>query len=152
MKIELITEIAAPPEVCFDLARDIDFHMRSLEGTHERAVAGVTTGLIGLGEEVTFRGRHFGIILEHASRITAFDRPHLFTDTMVRGMFRTYAHDHVFEPFEGGTRMIDRAEFAAPLGVLGRLAEALFVARYVKSLFHTRARAIKREAESLANG
>lgn len=146
-RIELITEIAAPQEVCFDLARDIDFHMRSLEGTNERAVAGVTAGLIALGEEVTFRGRHFGITLEHASRITAFDRPHLFTDTMIRGMFRSYVHDHVFEPFEGGTRMIDRAVFVAPLGSLGRLAESLFVARYVKGLFRTRAQAIKREAE-----
>src|SRR5438046_2193900 len=48
--IRLWTPIAAPPERVFDLARSIDAHQDSAEGTQERAVAGVTRGLIGLGE------------------------------------------------------------------------------------------------------
>jgi hypothetical protein len=50
----IVTTIAAPIEVCFDLARDIDFHTGSLEGTGERALAGRTSGLIGLGKSVTW--------------------------------------------------------------------------------------------------
>ena len=58
-RIVLHTSIAAPIERCFDLARSIDLHMASTDWSGERAVAGVTSGLIGPGQEVTWRGRHF---------------------------------------------------------------------------------------------
>jgi hypothetical protein len=59
--IQLSTPIAAPPEREFDLARSIDAHQQSAEGTLQRAIAGVTSGLIGMGDQVTWKGRHFGI-------------------------------------------------------------------------------------------
>jgi hypothetical protein len=59
--IELATSIAAPIERVFDLARSIDLHMKSTSRTGERAIAGTTSGLIGLGQGVTWRARHFGI-------------------------------------------------------------------------------------------
>lgn len=49
--IELHTEISAPRERVFDLARSVDAHLDSAGATRERAVAGVTSGLIGSGEE-----------------------------------------------------------------------------------------------------
>jgi hypothetical protein len=52
--IELSTVIRAPRERVFDLARSIDAHQDSTGGTGERAVAGVTKGLIGMNEEVTW--------------------------------------------------------------------------------------------------
>jgi hypothetical protein len=55
------TMIDAPPDVVFDLSLDIDAHLASMARSGERAIAGVTTGQIGLGEEVTWRARHFGI-------------------------------------------------------------------------------------------
>src|SRR5690349_18317043 len=106
-KIELITRIEAPIERCFDVARSIDLHTASTEATHERAVAGVVTGLIGKGETVTFRARHFGIWLTHTSVITAFERPRYFRDEMTRGFFRDFAHDHRFEADGDGTVMRD---------------------------------------------
>ena len=55
--IILTLPIAAPIDVVFDLARSIDLHVQSTAQTNERAVAGRTSGLIGLGEEVTWRRR-----------------------------------------------------------------------------------------------
>jgi hypothetical protein len=49
------TEVAAAPEICFDLARSVDAHLASAAATGERAIAGVTTGLLVLGDEVTWR-------------------------------------------------------------------------------------------------
>src|SRR5688572_15352099 len=95
-RIEIVIEIAASPPRCFDLARDLDLHVASMAHTGERAVAGRTSGLIGLGEEVTWRGRHFGFVLDHTSRITAFDPPRHFRDEMIRGRFETFVHDHFF--------------------------------------------------------
>lgn len=60
-KIEINTLIEADVEICFDLARDIDFHKESLKHSHEKAVAGKTSGLIGLGEWVTWEAKHLGI-------------------------------------------------------------------------------------------
>lgn len=51
------TESSLPPERLFDLARSIDAHVESQKGSGERAVAGVTSGLIGEGQEVTWRAR-----------------------------------------------------------------------------------------------
>jgi len=50
----IVTTIAAPIERCFNLSRDIDFHLRTMEQTGERAVAGRMTEVIELGETVTW--------------------------------------------------------------------------------------------------
>jgi hypothetical protein len=80
--IRLWTSIVAPPERVFDLARSINAHQDSAEGTQERAVAGVTRGLISLGEEVTWKARHFGLKQRLTVRITKFERPAHFKDVM----------------------------------------------------------------------
>ena len=146
----IVTTIAAPDAVCFDLARDIDFHVRSLAETGERAVAGRTAGLIGLGESVTWEARHLGVRQRLTSAVTAFDRPAHFRDAMTAGAFRTFAHDHRFEATDGGTVMTDDIVFRSPFGPLGWLVDLLFMTGYLRRLLEGRCRAIKREAESNA--
>lgn len=145
--IRIETHIAATPERCFDAARDLDLHLRSMAHTGERAVAGRTSGLIELGEEVTWRARHVGIVQHFTSRITAFDRPRHFRDEMQRGAFRSFVHDHFFEVEGAGTKMVDVLVFAAPLGVPGRIAEALFLRRYLTRLLRDRAAVLKESLE-----
>ena len=147
-RIELSTYIMAPPERCFDLARSVDVHVQSTAATREVAVAGKTAGLLELGDEITWRARHFGIRQSLSSRITAYDRPRWFQDTMLRGAFRQLRHDHIFDAVEGGTRMRDVFEFSAPLGVLGRIAERLFLTAYLRRFLEARNRVLKTVAES----
>jgi ligand-binding SRPBCC domain-containing protein len=150
-RIELSTRIAAPLERVFDLARSIDAHVASTPGTDERPVEGVgkkTRGLMELGEEVTWRARHLGVMQELTSRITAFDRPRYFRDSLVRGAFSRFDHDHHFEEVESGvTLMRDVFDFTSPLGPLGRLVDALFLERYMRRLLEERARILKALAE-----
>ena len=146
--IELETKIAAPIERCFLLSLSVDLHMESTEPTRERAIAGVTRGLIGPGETVTWRGRHFGLMLTHQSLITAYDNPRHFQDVMVRGMFRSFEHDHFFEPVEGGTLMRDRLRFAAPFGLVGVAVERLVLRAYFVNFLKARNEHIRRVAES----
>ena len=134
MRIELTTDIRAPRDVCFDLARNIDVHVQAMAHTGERAVSGRTSGLISLGEEVTWSGRHFGILQHHTSRITAFERPSHFRDTMIAGRFKAFEHDHIFETIDGGTRMRDVLVFESPFGLLGRVVDRLFLARHLRTL------------------
>ena len=147
-KIVLTTVIHAPPERCFDLARSVDLHVASTAQTGERAVGPITTGLLGLGDEVTWSARHFGVRQTLTSRMTMFDRPRHFRDSMVRGAFRRFDHDHFFTEQGDATEMKDVFDFESPLGPLGRLADALVLERYLRRLLETRNEEIRRVAES----
>jgi ligand-binding SRPBCC domain-containing protein len=148
IRIELETSILAPIERCFDLARSIDLHMASTNWTGEQAIAGVTAGLIGAGEQVTWRGRHFGLWITHTSRITGYERPTYFQDCMLRGWFRRFCHDHLFSTMDGRTSMKDVMEFDAPVPVLGMIAERLVLESHMRDLLTKRNLHIKQTAES----
>jgi ligand-binding SRPBCC domain-containing protein len=146
--IELTTEIRAPIERTFDLARSVDLHMDSTAHTGERAIAGVTSGLMALGQEVTWRARHLGIWQHLTSRITAFERPFHFRDSMVRGAFRRFDHDHFFAQRGEIAIMRDVFDFQSPFGILGRIADQLFLTGYMRRFLRTRHALIKTVAET----
>ena len=144
--------VAAPVQRVFDLSRSIEVHL--LGNTHfgEQATAGTCTGLIGPGEQVTWRARHFWIMQELTSAITAFEPPAYFQDTMLRGAFQSMQHDHYFRELPSlpdgmpQTEMRDVFRFAAPLGPLGWLAERLVLRRYMTELLRERNRIIQQVA------
>jgi len=143
--IEERTYIGAPIERCFYLSLSIDLHQGSTAQTRERAIA-VTSGLIGPGQRVTWRGRHFGM-LEHTSEITAYEAPVFFEDAMVSGVFRSFRHQHFFKSENNGTVMEDILEFAAPVPLVGRVAEIL-LKEYLRRFLRERNTFIKCVAES----
>jgi ligand-binding SRPBCC domain-containing protein len=145
--IYLSTYIKAPIEKCFDLSRSVDVHMLSTSNTDEKAVAGITSGLMGLNDTVTWRARHMGIYQHLTSKITAFEPPHFFVSQMVKGIFKKIYHRHAFKPFENGTLMIDIFDYEAPLGLLGIIADKLFLEKYMKELLRKRNECIKKIAE-----
>jgi ligand-binding SRPBCC domain-containing protein len=138
VQIHLETLVAAPVETTFDLARDIDFHQRSMADTGERAIAGRTSGLIGAGETVTWRARHLGLKWTMTSRITEFDPPARFVDEQVAGPFASFRHEHRFEAAPSGTLMIDDWRHTAPFGILGTVADALVLRRLMTGLLRKR--------------
>ena len=143
--IQLVTSIRSLIERCFDLSRDIDLHMHSTGQTREIAIAGVTKGLIGPGEEVTWEANHFGIRQRLTTRITAFSRPFHFRDSQVDGSFQRFDHDHYFEATnEGATLMTDVFDYTSPLGWFGRLADRLFLESYMTAFLMKRNLLIKR--------
>lgn len=146
--IHLATEIKAPIQICFDLARSIDLHKYSVKASREEAIAGVTTGLIGMGGEVTWRGTHFGIRQTLSSRITAFDPPYHFRDEMLKGAFKKIKHDHIFEERNGTTVMKDIFEFVTPYGWLGKFFNYFLLEKYLIKLLQQRNKIIKQTAES----
>jgi ligand-binding SRPBCC domain-containing protein len=141
------TPIAAPPERCFDLARNMDLHARSMAHTAERVVAGKRSGLLEPGEEVTFEGRYFGLRWQFTVKITAFEPPRHFRDTMVRGPFASFVHEHVFEAAGSHTVMTDRIAFRSPLGPLGWLVDGVVLSGYLRRVLARRFRMLREEAE-----
>ena len=146
--IRLETNIQAPVERCFDLSLSVDLHTSSMAHTGERAVAGVTKGILECEDSVTWEAVHFGVRQRLTARITELERPYHFVDEMVEGIFKEIRHVHEFRSQEGGTLMLDDFHFCSPLGALGKLADWLFLERYMRHLLLLRNRYIKHMAET----
>jgi len=140
--------IKAPIEHCFDLSRSIDFHKQSVAFSKEEAIDGVTSGLIDLGQQVEWRARHFGIWLKLRSEITASERPIYFQDAMVKGLFRHFRHDHIFQQQKQGTLMVDKIDFQSPVFLLGKFVDVIFLRGYLRKLLEARNQALKTALES----
>jgi hypothetical protein len=68
---------------------------------------------------------------------------------MVKGVFRSMQADHLFRRLpSGATELTDIFAIAAPVPILGRIAEALFLRRYMMALNRERNAVIKQLAES----
>ena len=145
--IELTTIINAPIERCFDLARSIDLHKLSTASTQEQAIAGVTSGLIGKGQRVTWRAKHFGIRQTLTSEITQFEYPFHFRDEMIRVAFKAIKHDHGFHQIENQTVMTDKFYFESPGGIIGEMFNGLVLTNYLKNILTKRNNIIKEVAE-----
>ncbi len=146
IKIEM--KINAPIQRVFDLARCIDLHTESMSESKEKAIAGVTKDLINKDETVTWEAVHFGIKQKLTSKITIFERPYHFRDSMVKGAFKRFDHDHFFETKDSQTIMKDVFDYDSPLGFLGNIADALFLESYMTKLLQSRNQLIKAVAES----
>ena len=146
-RIELQTEIHANRIVVFDLSRSIDLHKISTKQTNEKAIAGKTHGLISLNERVTWKAKHFGIYQKLTSKITD-DRPNFFVDIMVKGLLSSFRHEHHFAEIDGKTIMTDMFNYKSPLGILGIVADRLFLKSYMTNLLAKRNKILKEYAES----
>ena len=147
-RIEHSVLIAAPMDRVFDLARSIDAHAAGESARGERVVAGRFTGLMEAGENVTWEARHLGVKQQLESHFVSMERPVFFRDSMVRGAFARFDHDHFFEPGpDGGTVMRDVFDYSSPLGPLGRLADWLFLEAYMTRFIVERAEHLKALAE-----
>jgi ligand-binding SRPBCC domain-containing protein len=142
------TPIAAPADAVFAASLSIDDHLKSMAGSGERAVGGVTSGRVGLGQSVTWRARHFGITWTMTSQITGLDEPSWFADEQRHGPFKYFRHEHRFRQTREGTEMVDEIAFAAPLGPLGWAAERVVLRWYVPRLIRQRNAYLKASLEN----
>lgn len=146
--INLLTKINAPKKIVFDLSRNIDIHQNSASQTNEKAIDGVTTGLINFNETVTWRGKHFGFYLTHKSRMTAMDFYDYFVDEMEEGKFKSFKHEHSFVEKEGKTVMIDTINYETPFGIFGKLFDKLILKKHLTNFIIQRNKVLKELAEN----
>ena len=99
-------------------------------------------------ETVTWEATHFGGKQKLTVKMTRVNKPIEFEDEMISGAFSKMKHTHTFRTEMNHTIMSDRFDFEAPLGILGRFAEKLFLTRYMKSFLLKRNSELKEMAES----
>jgi len=87
---------------------------------------------------------HFGVKQQLTTKITEMNAPYSFADEMLKGVFRSIRHEHLFEEKEGGiTEMIDLFHFESPFGLLGQLFNAVVLTNYMTRFLEERNAAIK---------
>jgi ligand-binding SRPBCC domain-containing protein len=137
--------VNAPVERCFLLSTSVDL-VREILGL--TPVEGRTTGLIVARDRVVWRGWKFGMPAMHETLISRYVAPTFFQDTMGRGRFQEFQHDHHFEEIDGHTHMYDVVRLSLPLGGLGKLVARYIVVPHVLKLMSRRFAILKRIAES----
>lgn len=147
--IALETRIAVPAMRVFLLSLSVDVHKASTKQTNEEAIAGVTSGLMGPGDFVTWRARHFGLRLTQTSVISRYQAPDCFVDRMTQSAFRTFEYLHEFSCVSThSTVMRDELLFSSPLGPLGAIVDRLLLKAYVTQFLEARNALIQTVAES----
>lgn len=139
--------IEAPIHVCFNLARNVDVHVETTPKTKERAIEGVTAGLMENGDTVTWEAVHLGVKQKLTAKIIEMEKPYKFTDIMVKGAFHSFTHAHEFIENSAGTIMKDTFFYKSPFGIFGKMADKLFLESYMSNFIVNRAKELKKIAE-----
>ena len=138
------TIVDAPIARCFRLSTSIEVVALTLG---MRPVEGKLSGMILAEDQLLWRGWKFGLPQMHETLITGFDAPRFFQDTMGRGRFAAFQHDHHFTAVEGGTRLEDELRFSMPFGWAGELVGRFIMVPYIKGLLRRRFGLLKTLAE-----
>lgn len=147
--IKLTTEINnSNIEIVFDLIRSIDLHKISTQKSSEKAIAGKISGLISLHETVTWQAKHLGFTQQLTSKITDYVFPTFFADEMVKGTFKSFRHEHYLEQKNEKIIVKDVFEYQSPLGFLGKIADFIFLKKYMENFLKDRNQVIKEFAET----
>jgi ligand-binding SRPBCC domain-containing protein len=94
------------------------------------------------GTRIDYQLRLHGVPIRWRSQIEVWDPPHRFVDVQIRGPYRCWRHEHVFEEFPGGTLCRDIVDYEAPGGWL---VDRLFVRHDVQQIFEYRQRQLTRQ-------
>ena len=90
---------------------------------------------MAVGTLIDYRLRVRGLPMRWKSRISEWDPPHRFVDEQLRGPYRTWIHQHIFEDLGHETRVVDQVSYDH-LG--GWLANSLLVGPDVRRIFQYR--------------
>jgi ligand-binding SRPBCC domain-containing protein len=137
--------INAPIERCFQLSTNIALTGRTLG---MRPIEGKTDGMITEGDRLIWAGWKFGLPQIHESLITGYEWPVFFQDTMGRGRFSRFQHDHQLVEIDGHTLLNDKLRFSLPLGWPGRLVAKYIVVPYLCRLLRRRMLLLRQLAET----
>jgi ligand-binding SRPBCC domain-containing protein len=137
--------INAPIERCFMLSTNIELVGKTLA---MKPIEGKTKGTVVAGDKLLWAGWKFGFPQMHESLITRYERPVYFQDTMERGRFKRYQHDHHFFFMDGRTVLNDKIRFTLPLSWLGRIVARTIVVPYISRTLRRRMKLLKKVAES----
>ena len=99
--------------------------------------------IMRLGARIDYKLSLFNVPLRWRTHITEWQPGLRFVDEQESGPYAFWRHVHEFEARGDSTLMHDTVRYAAPFGVLGRMAHVLFVARTLERIFDYRRDSIR---------
>ncbi len=139
--------MAQSAPIVFDLARHVGLQRDALAAYHQQAVAGTRFGLLGAGETITWRARHFfrdRLMRLRVSEMIVADR---LIQEQIMGPFLSFRHERYIKACENGSILIDLVHYEWRHGQLGRIADRLFLRGYVEQVLNMHIDAIRKAAE-----
>ena len=105
----------------------------------------LTPGPIRLeaGARIDYQLKLYGVPVKWVSLIESWEPPREFVDVQLRGPYRVWRHTHRFAAEGAGTRIFDDVDYELPLGLLGRVVEALWARREIVKIFGYRTEVIR---------
>ena len=83
-----------------------------------------------------------GIRMKWVTEITHVDEKNYFVDEQRIGPYRMWHHEHHLEAIPGGVLMRDKVSYQPPFGILGDIAQALFIKKQLDGIFAYREKKI----------
>lgn len=83
-----------------------------------------------------------GIPIEWMTEITHVRDLEYFVDEQRVGPYKLWHHQHKLVEIKGGVEMTDIVTYSPPFGILGVIANALFIQKQLKEIFDFREKAI----------
>lgn len=137
--------VNAPIERCFLLSTNIEMVGRTIG---MRPIDGKTSGTFVADDKLLWAGWKFGFPQMHEIVVSQYDKPAFFQDTMKRGRFKRYQHDHYFYEMDERTVLNDKIRFTMPFGFAGRFVGKFVIVPYLSRKLRRRLVVLKRVAES----
>ncbi|MGE3166539.1 MAG: SRPBCC family protein [Planctomycetota bacterium] len=104
------------------------------------------------GTRIDYRLRLHGIPFAWQTEITVWEPPVRFVDEQRRGPYRSWRHEHRFEPCDGGTRIVDEVEYVVPGWILEPLVHRGMVRRDIVRIFSYRTACLRRRFGDVDSG
>lgn len=142
-EIVLETSIKAPIQVVFDGARSIDVRLAANARLAEEVIDGPKSGLLQLGDEITWRSKHFGVCYHFNSKITKMKAPVYYRDEMLSSAFHSLKHDCLFEANGDLTVMKNVLRYKPTYGILGKIVNRFFLQQYLSKYLAAKNQIIK---------
>jgi ligand-binding SRPBCC domain-containing protein len=103
---------------------------------------------MGAGTLIEYRLRLHRVPVRWRTRIEAWEPPHRFVDSQIKGPYSLWEHTHSFEADGREATIIeDQVRYSIPFGPLGELANRLLVRRDLRQIFDYRHDAVEREMD-----
>ncbi len=79
-----------------------------------------------------------GIPVNWVTEISHTRKPYFFIDTQLSGPYKLWHHQHLFKEVKNGIEMEDIVHYKLPFGILGNIANFLFVKKQLEGIFNYR--------------
>ncbi|WII71573.1 TIGR01777 family oxidoreductase [Bdellovibrio sp. 22V] len=134
--------IPEPPEKVFPFFQDAQNLEMITPPTLNFQIENMPKEDLHKGAVIDYRLKIRGVPVKWKTEIDEWQPPHRFVDNQVRGPYRFWHHTHEFQPFCGGTLMVDRVRYKLPGGFPGWLVASQWVRQDVENIFMFRRRYI----------